>query len=146
VLALGTFPPGDEATAIVNRMADTINRVVALVGWNAPIERGTRGYLSPERLARLRRCDSIVRRLTHETGFDARVWQLPVVLIPVGTAEAPDSVVLRPIDSVDGMTAEVVRIPTDLLDALRTELLAVPGICAVFFDLTHKPPGTIEWE
>src|SRR5258706_6381382 len=111
VLALETFPPGDEATGIVNRMADSINRVVALVGWNAPIERGTRGFLSPERLARLRRCDMIVRRLTHETGFDDRVWQLPVVLIPVGTAAAPDSVVLRPIDSVDGMTAEVVRMP-----------------------------------
>jgi GMP synthase (glutamine-hydrolysing) len=146
VLALDSFPPGDEATGIVNRMADTINRVVALVGSNRPIERGTRGFLSPERLARLRRCDSIVRRLTRETGFDARVWQLPVVLIPVGTAEAPDSVVLRPIDSVDGMTAEVVRMPADLLDAIRWELLGVAGVCAVFFDLTHKPPGTIEWE
>jgi GMP synthase (glutamine-hydrolysing) len=146
VLALETFPPGDEATGIVNRMADSINRVVALVGWNAPIERATRGFLSPERLGRLRRCDTIVRRLTHETGFDARVWQLPVVLIPVGTAAAPDSVVLRPIDSVDGMTAEVVRMPADLLASIRAELLGVPGVCAVFFDLTHKPPGTIEWE
>jgi GMP synthase (glutamine-hydrolysing) len=44
------------------------------------------------------------------------------------------------------MTAEVVRMPGDLLDAIREELLAVPGVCAVFFDLTHKPPGTIEWE
>jgi GMP synthase (glutamine-hydrolysing) len=79
-------------------------------------------------------------------GCDARLWQLPVVLIPVGTPEAPDSVVLRPIDSVDGMTAEVVRMPADLLDAICREVLSVPGVCAVFFDLTHKPPGTIEWE
>jgi GMP synthase (glutamine-hydrolysing) len=55
-------------------------------------------------------------------------------------------VVLRPIHSVDGMTAQVVRMPADLLQAMAGELLAVAGICAVFYDLTHKPPGTIEWE
>jgi len=147
VLALESYPPGDDATAIVNRVFE-VNRVVALVGSNAPISelRGTIGFLSSERLERLRHCDAIVRRLTHESGFDARVWQLPVVLIPLGTGEAPDSVVLRPIDSVDGMTAEVVRMPPDVLDAVRSELLHVPGVAAVFFDLTHKPPGTIEWE
>lgn len=154
ILALESFPPGDEATALVNRIGD-INRVVALIGSRAAAGsrlkelrdlRVTRGFLSPERLARLRHCDAIVRRLTHETGFDGQVWQLPVVLIPLGTAAAPDSVVLRPIDSVDGMTAQVVRMPADLLDPLGAELLAVPGISAAFFDLTHKPPGTIEWE
>ncbi len=69
-----------------------------------------------------------------------------MVLIPLGTAAAPDSVVLRPIHSVDGMTAQVVRMPAPLLDQMATELLALEGICAVFYDLTHKPPGTIEWE
>ena len=62
-----------------------------------------------ERLARLRRADAIVRRLSHESGFDREVWQFPVILIPLGTPTAPDSVVLRPIDSVDGMTAQSVR-------------------------------------
>ena len=147
ILALESFPAGDEATALVNRIGD-INRVVALVGSRVPIGemRVTRGFLSGERLDRLRRCDAIVRRRTHESGFDAQVWQLPVVLIPVGMSDATDSVVLRPIDSVDGMTAEVVRMPSDLLSAISAELMAVEGISAVFFDLTHKPPGTIEWE
>ena len=147
ILALESFPPGDEATGLVNRIGD-INRVVALVASHATFKdlNVTRGFLSPERLARLRHCDAIVRRLTNETGFDTLVWQLPVVLIPLGTAAEPDSIVLRPIDSVDGMTAQVVRMPAELLDALSTELLAVPGLSAVFFDLTHKPPGTIEWE
>lgn len=144
IMALETFPPGDEATALVNRIGD-INRVVALVGSHAPLAdlRVTRGFLSAERLDRLRRCDAIVRRLTHESGFDQQVWQLPVVLIPLGS---PDSVVLRPIDSVDGMTAQAVRMPDDLLAKIKTELLEVSGVSAVFFDLTHKPPGTIEWE
>jgi GMP synthase (glutamine-hydrolysing) len=55
-------------------------------------------------------------------------------------------VVLRPIHSVDGMTAQVVRMPEDLLHRLSAELMSVRGLCAVFYDLTHKPPGTIEWE
>lgn len=147
ILALETFPPGDDATALVNRIGD-INRVVALVGSSTPLSdlHVTRGFLTPDRLARLRHCDSIVRRLTHDGGFDEQVWQLPVVLIPLGTADAPDSVVLRPIDSVDGMTAQVVPMPQELLDSLNREIQAVPGISALFFDLTHKPPGTIEWE
>jgi GMP synthase (glutamine-hydrolysing) len=102
--------------------------------------------LSPERLARLRHADAIVRRLSHASGFDRRIWQFPVVLIPFGSAEAPDSVVLRPIDSVDGMTAQSVSMPDDLLDSIATELTSVPGVSGVFYDLTHKPPATIEWE
>jgi GMP synthase (glutamine-hydrolysing) len=68
------------------------------------------------------------------------------VLIPLGAAAAPDSVVLRPVDSVDGMTAQSVAMPNDLLDSISTELLSVPGVSGVFYDLTHKPPATIEWE
>jgi GMP synthase (glutamine-hydrolysing) len=69
-----------------------------------------------------------------------------VVLIPLGAGSEPDSVVLRPIHSIDGMTAQVVRMPEDLLRRMAEELLKVEGVCAVFYDLTHKPPGTIEWE
>ena len=69
-----------------------------------------------------------------------------MVLIPFGTAERPDSVVLRPIDSVDGMTASVVRMPQELLAEIVRELSAIPGVAGVFYDLTNKPPATIEWE
>ena len=69
-----------------------------------------------------------------------------MILIPLGTSEAPDSVVLRPVDSVDGMTAQSVEMPEPLLEAICVELLAQETISGVFYDLTHKPPGTIEWE
>ncbi len=69
-----------------------------------------------------------------------------MVTIPLGTADEPDSVVLRPIDSTDGMTASVVRMPDELLARITTELRTVPGLAAIFYDLTNKPPGTIEWE
>jgi len=47
---------------------------------------------------------------------------------------------------VDGMTAQSVLMPADLLERLSDEVLTVEGIAGVFYDLTHKPPGTIEWE
>ena len=72
--------------------------------------------------------------------------QFPVVLIPVGSSAQPDSVVLRPIDSVDGMTAQSVAMDEALLRSMAQELLGVAGICGIFYDLTHKPPATIEWE
>jgi len=64
----------------------------------------------------------------------------------LGDGLRPDSVVLRPIHSVDGMTASSVLMDRTLLDAITAELLEIGGLCAVFYDLTHKPPATIEWE
>jgi GMP synthase (glutamine-hydrolysing) len=148
VLALETLPGGELATELVNRMWETINRVVGLVRSRTEIRamRSTVGTLTRERLARLREADAIVRRLSEESGFEREVWQFPVVLIPFGNDAAPDSVVLRPIHSVDGMTAQVVRMPETLMQRMTDELMAVEGVCGVFYDLTHKPPGTIEWE
>ena len=148
VLAIEDFPDSEEESAsLINKM-DRINRVVVEV-WTAGKlgnMQAVPGFLTAERLDRLRRADAIVRRLTHASGFDQAVWQFPVVLMPLGTPERPDSVVLRPIDSVDGMTASVVRMPKELLSEIVRELSAIPGVAGVFYDLTNKPPATIEWE
>ena len=152
VLALEEFPSPEanlqeRATGLINRIAG-INRVIALTGTKIPLGeiRVLQSELHAIRLDRLRRADAIVRRMSHESGFEAQVWQFPVILIPAGTPELPDSIVLRPIHSVDGMTAQSVPMPEQLLRAMTREILDVEGICAVFYDLTHKPPGTIEWE
>ncbi len=136
-----------RATEAIN--ADQrVNRVIGEVGYNIPLDRQSviQSSITPGRMDRLRRVDAIVRELSHASGFDKEVWQFPVVLIPLGGDGLPDSVVLRPIDSVDGMTAQSVSMPEKLLHRMRDALLAVPGIAAVYYDLTHKPPGTIEWE
>jgi GMP synthase (glutamine-hydrolysing) len=137
----------DLATALINRISG-INRVVAAAGSREAIGslRVLPAALTPQRLTRLRLADAAVRRLSRESGFDREVWQFPVVLIPLGTPERPDSVVLRPIDSVDGMTARSVPMDPALLAEMTRELLDLEGISAVFYDLTHKPPATIEWE
>jgi GMP synthase (glutamine-hydrolysing) len=135
------------APALTNSRSD-INRVVALCGSKSPL-----GLLSvfessitKRRLNTLREADAVVRQFCLATGFEDRVWQFPVVLAPVGTNAARESVILRPINSVDGMTADVVPMQPDLLEQLTGQLLAIDDVAAVFYDLTHKPPGTIEWE
>jgi GMP synthase (glutamine-hydrolysing) len=147
VLAVEQAPAPAQAAELVNRIAQ-VNRVVHLVSAHAPAAamEVSPSTLDSTRLSRLRRADAAVRRFSHESGFDKQVWQFPVVLIPAGVPGRPDSVVLRPIDSVDGMTAQVVRMDEAALCRLASELLAIDGVCAVFYDLTNKPPATIEWE
>ncbi len=148
VLAIDDFPDSSEEAALLVNRNENVNRVVTAIRAAAPVRemRAHPARITGERLTRLRRADAIVRHLSHESGFDKQVWQFPVVLIPFGTSERPDSIVLRPIDSVDGMTASVVRAPEELLRRIGQELETVEGVAAVFYDLTNKPPATIEWE
>ncbi len=151
VLALDRSASGEDvqttAPDLTNRIAE-INRVVAFCGGKSALSklRTFEASISKDRLDLLREADAIVREATFQTGFDERIWQMPVVLIPVGTDEARESVVLRPINSLDGMTADVVLMDHVVLKNLTERLLSLPSIAAVFYDLTHKPPGTIEWE
>jgi GMP synthase (glutamine-hydrolysing) len=146
VLAIDTLDTA-RATELTNRLTG-VNRVIAPVEMRAPwSEMQVRACsLTADRLTRLRRADAVVRRLSHESGFDSNIWQFPVILIPLGTADAPDSVVLRPVDSVDGMTAQAVLMDDALLRRMSREILEITSVAGVFYDLTHKPPGTIEWE
>ncbi len=152
VLAIDAFPSAaaklqDEATELVNRSTG-VNRVMACVAAREPLshQRVFSSYITHGRLELLRRADGIVRQMSHESGFDNCVWQFPVILIPMGSGESRDSVVLRPIFSVDGMTADSVTMPDELLRAMAARVLEIPEIAGVYYDLTHKPPGTIEWE
>jgi GMP synthase (glutamine-hydrolysing) len=152
VLAIDAFPSAssrlqDEATELINRTVG-VNRVIARVSVREPFEhqRVFASSITHGRLDLLRKADAIVRAICHETGFDAEVWQFPVILIPLGTTQCRDSIVLRPIRSVDGMTADSIAMPDELLHSMSERLMAIPEIAGVMYDLTHKPPGTIEWE
>ena len=117
VLVIEAFPSAssrlqEEATELINRTAD-VNRVIARVSTRDPMgqQRVFPSSLTRNRLELLRHADAIVREICHEAAFDSQVWQFPVILIPLGTPESRDSVVLRPIRSVDGMTADSVTMP-----------------------------------
>ncbi len=151
VLSLANAPSREDiektAPALTNRRRD-INRVTALCGGKVALSamRGFAATITERRLDLLREADAIVRALCLETGFEDEVWQFPVILVPLGIEQARESIVLRPVNSVDGMTADVVLMEPEMLKRLTAQLLDLPEIAAVFYDLTHKPPGTIEWE
>ncbi len=134
-------------TSITNTFRHT-NRVVVAV-WPPrlnPSEWRTRpATLTPRRIRLLQTVDELVTRFLHEQFLYDLIWQCPVVLLPF-SRRGGETVALRPISSVDGMTAEVVHIPAPQLQALAARLGRVPGVDAVLFDASNKPPSTIEWE
>ena len=71
---------------------------------------------------------------------------MPVVLIPVGLIPNTYGIVLRPVESLEAMTANFYEMDRKILTRITKELCDISKISAVFYDLTHKPPGTIEWE
>lgn len=112
------------------------------------------GEVTPERLEILRAADAIVREEIRRWGLDRELWQSFAVLPAIRsvgvqgdgrTYEYP--IVLRAVTSQDAMTADWARLPYDLLDTLSRRIInEVPGVNRVAFDVTSKPPGTIEWE
>lgn len=102
-----------------------------------------RATITPTRTELLRNADYIIQ--TEMLGREILVWQFPVVLIPL-SFEGGESIVLRPVGSRDGMTANFVIPPHEILDGIVTRVMAIGGIDAVFLDVSDKPPATIEWE
>jgi GMP synthase (glutamine-hydrolysing) len=124
-----------------------INRVIYMLGpEKRPVQKVKRGYLTRDRLDLLREADAIVMEGLERHGLMQEVTQMPTVLVPLSSDGAQESIVLRPISTDDFMTARFSQLPKSFLDDMRDRLLALEGIEAVFYDVTHKPPGTVEWE
>jgi GMP synthase (glutamine-hydrolysing) len=112
------------------------------------------GEVTPERVATLQQADRIVIQEFKASKWYRRVWQSFAVLLPVQTVGVmgdgrtyENPVVLRVVHSSDGMTADWVDLPHSLLGRISTRIInEVPGVNRVVYDITSKPPGTIEWE
>ncbi len=112
------------------------------------------GEVTPQRLQILRNADTIVVEEMKSSGWYYKIWQSFAVLLPVrsvgvmGDERTYDyTVALRAVESQDGMTADWVKLPYDLLEKLATRIInEVKGVNRVCLDITSKPPGTIEWE
>ncbi len=145
------------ATKLINHYSE-INRCIVPLGKNfaGKIREISlhKTDINPDRVKILQRADAIVTKLLREAGEYETVWQFPVVLMPVSfNGEGTESIILRPVDSIDAMSASVGKLPFELLKKMAQEILksrcAPQGggeISAVFLDCTSKPPGTIEWE
>jgi GMP synthase (glutamine-hydrolysing) len=112
------------------------------------------GEVTPERLAVLRECDDIVVGEIKEAGLYTKIWQAFAVLLPVMSVGVMGDMrtyaytcAIRAVSSEDGMTADWVSLPHEVLKTMSTRIVnEVKGVNRVVYDITSKPPGTIEWE
>ncbi|MFH0810161.1 MAG: glutamine-hydrolyzing GMP synthase [Pseudomonadota bacterium] len=113
------------------------------------------GEVTPEALSVLREADAIVDEEMRSSGWRDRVWQSFTVLLPtvrtvgvMGDERTYEQVaVLRVVDSLDAMTADWTRLPHELLARISNRIInEVKGINRVVYDISSKPPSTIEWE
>lgn len=112
------------------------------------------GEVTPERLSILREADTIVQSEMEAADWYYKVWQSFAVLLPVQSVGVmgdqrtyENTVVLRIVESQDGMTADWVRLPYELLARISSRISnEVNGVNRVCYDISSKPPSTIEWE
>jgi GMP synthase (glutamine-hydrolysing) len=112
------------------------------------------GAVSREKLETLRGADAIVVEEIRRAGLYEKTWQAFAVLLPVRSVGVmgdgrtyADTIAVRVVDSLDAMTADWTRLPTDVLERISVRIVnEVPGVNRVVYDISSKPPSTIEWE
>jgi GMP synthase (glutamine-hydrolysing) len=112
------------------------------------------GEVTPERVATLQEDDAIVREEVRLAGLEREIWQAFAVLADIRSVGVMGDertyghpIIIRAVTSDDAMTADWARLPYDLLEKMSNRIInEVPGINRVVYDVTSKPPGTIEWE
>ena len=112
------------------------------------------GEITEEKLAIVRESDAILRAEIARAGLEKDVWQYFTVLTNVRSVGVMGdertyswAVAVRAVTSIDGMTADWARLPWEVLEAVSRRIVnEVPGVNRVVYDVTSKPPGTIEWE
>ena len=112
------------------------------------------GPVTKERLDLLRSADAIFIEEIKRAGLYRKMWQSFAVLLPVRSVGVMGddrtyqyTIALRAVESLDGMTADWVRLPYDLLGRISSRIVnEVRGINRVVYDVSTKPPSTIEWE
>ncbi len=112
------------------------------------------GPVTVQRLSLLREADAILQEEIEREGLTRALWQAFVVLLPINTVGVmgddrtyENVAALRAVTSMDGMTADWAKLPHEVLERISTRIVnEVRGINRVVYDITSKPPGTIEWE
>jgi GMP synthase (glutamine-hydrolysing) len=112
------------------------------------------GEVTRETVSVLQAADLIVREELHRAGLDREIWQAFAVLPDIRSVGVMGDertyarpVIIRAVTSEDAMTADWARLPYDLLESMSSRIInEVGGVNRVAYDITSKPPGTIEWE
>jgi GMP synthase (glutamine-hydrolysing) len=134
------------STRITNAFS-SINRVVyGLSVSENPHYKLIEAHVTKTRLDKLRAIDHVVTNALHTMDEYSSIWQMPVVLLPLVDADGNECVVLRPIVSQEAMTARFKPLRKETIDLIVEGASKIEGVGDLFFDVTHKPPATIEWE
>ena len=112
------------------------------------------GEVTPDKVETLQHADFIVREELAKAGLEREIWQSFAVLPDIRSVGVMGDertygypIIIRAVTSEDAMTADWARIPYDVLEAMSSRVInEVPGVNRVAYDITSKPPGTIEWE
>ncbi|HEX6659236.1 MAG TPA: glutamine-hydrolyzing GMP synthase, partial [Ilumatobacter sp.] len=112
------------------------------------------GEVTPDKVAILQEADAVVRQEIAAAGLEREIWQAFAVLLDIRSVGVMGDertyghpIVIRAVTSDDAMTADWARLPYDVLEKMSSRIInEVPGINRVAYDITSKPPGTIEWE
>lgn len=136
-----------RATMDININPEVNRVIVSIVDKKFESVQVHESYITPERVETLQRADHIVTSTLREMHCYESVWQFPTVLVPVSLdGKGKESIILRPIDSIDAMSASVGKLPWEFFERVADAIMEDGDISGVFLDVTSKPPGTIEWE
>ncbi len=161
--------PDDMTLALIEPLRDLFKDEVRKLGhelglpdeivWRQPFPGpglGVRiiGEVTPERVAMLQEADAIVREEIRLAGLEREIWQAFAVLADIRSVGVMGDertyahpIIIRAVTSEDAMTADWARLPYELLDRMSNRIVnEVRGVNRVAYDITSKPPGTIEWE
>ncbi|NIA02207.1 MAG: glutamine-hydrolyzing GMP synthase [Nitrospirae bacterium] len=144
---------GQLSTQLTNQFPEVNRVLLGLSPTDFSVLSTQNSYLTRERISLLQQADKIVMDFIVEAGIDRDIWQFPTVLLPVGVPSKAglrggegESIVLRPVESEEAMTANFYQMEFDKLRELVKRLAGLHGVSGIFYDITNKPPGTIEWE
>ncbi len=154
-LVIWNYPPSiqweklDKLSSQITNSTHAVNRVLLRLnprpGHNKLSLIPAANELTNQRVALLQTIDALVTEELRRAKIYYKFWQCPVVLIPIGS-QGRESIVLRPVVSREAMTANFGRWPKKSLNRLVKTVLSTGRISYIFYDITNKPPGTIEWE
>jgi GMP synthase (glutamine-hydrolysing) len=139
----------EEISTLLTNNFKEINRVLIML-WPGALPEIVlqKSLITKERVEILKKADSATMAVLEEEKLLDKVWQCPTVLLPVAV-ESKDGmkecVVVRPVNSTEAMTANFARLPEKAMEKITARMQKL-RIGAVFYDITNKPPATIEWE
>ncbi|MBD3360619.1 glutamine-hydrolyzing GMP synthase [Candidatus Peregrinibacteria bacterium] len=135
------------STQLTNQFPEVNRVVLGLRPYEFDVFTVHTSCLTRDRVSTIQKADRIVMDYLVEANIEREIWQFPTVLLPISVGnQNGESLVLRPVCSEEAMTANFYYMELNKLNELLKRLAGLENISGIYYDITNKPPGTIEWE